>query len=129
MPNNRERAEFWQEFILAKCSYPAVAKLRAQFDGAEFYDFCECGCNSFRVKVELEGVPILSKPGGTGSIYEANFRLKDHEGTLEIILFAGDDGNLSYVEIDCCANSCPVPETVNVEEPPIHVYASTKICL
>jgi hypothetical protein len=129
MPNDRERAEFWKEFILSKCRYPAIEKLRAQFERAEFYDFCDCGCNSFRVKLKSGDVPLLVAPGGSGSIYEANFRLIDHEGTLEIILLAGEDGNLNYVEVDYCANSFPVPETIDVEEPPFHVYASTKLLL
>jgi hypothetical protein len=79
--------------------------------------------------VKSEDVPLLAELGGSGSIFEANFRLTKYEGTLEIILLASEDGNLSYVEIDYCGNSYPVPETVNVEEPPFHVHASTKILL
>lgn len=41
--------------------------------------------------------------------------------SLEIILFAGDSGNLEYVEIDYCANAYPVPEIVELMETPYHI--------
>src|SRR2546423_13621489 len=50
MANGPARAEFWKEFVANRCEYPAPDRLRAQLADAEFYDFCECGCNSFAVK-------------------------------------------------------------------------------
>ncbi len=123
MPNDLARAEFWREFILTRSGYPALDRLRSQFVEAEFSEFCDCGCNSFAVKT-CPDIPPLVPPGGQyGSIYEVDFMLKD-EQTLEIILFAGEDGNLAYVEVDCCANSYPVPDVIEPQAEPFHTHAS-----
>jgi hypothetical protein len=130
MENGPERAEFWKAFIADKVGYPSPTRLREQFDNAEFTDFCECGCNSFGVKIAAESaarplLPPTSKhiPGGHWSIYEADFRLADDK-TLEIIIFADRNGNLAYVEVDCCANAYPVPSVIEVNDPPFHTRAA-----
>lgn len=130
MPNTPQRAEFWKDFICTKSQFPVPEKLRAQFAAAELSEFCNCGCNSFKVQPR-GGVPLapIAKRGGYGAIYEVNFHLTNEDKTLEIILFAGEDGNLAYVEINCCGNAFPVPETISIEEPPFHVYASDTLAL
>jgi hypothetical protein len=57
-------------------------------------------------------------------MFEADFKLLDGR-SLEILLFADGHGYLSYVEIDYCGNSFPVPEIVEIEGPPYHVHASS----
>jgi hypothetical protein len=130
MNNTPERAEFWKEFICTKCQFPAPDKLRAQLSCARFSEFCNCGCNSFKVHLsEGAEVPPLAQPGRYGAVFEADFHLDDEGKTLEIILFAGKNGNLEYVEIDCCGNSFPVPDAINVKEPPFHVHKSNALVL
>ena len=123
MANDHARAEFWRDFILARSGYPTPDRLRAQFTQAEFSDFCSCGCNSFAVEVR-QGTPPLVRPDkDVGVIYEADFKLAD-ERTLEIILFADGGGDLRYVEVDCCANSEPVPDPIEAGDEPFHTYMS-----
>lgn len=130
MNNTPERVEFWKEFICTKCQFPTPEKLRAQFAHATFSEFCNCGCNSFEVQVPASaGIPPLAQPGGYRKIFEADFRLAEEGKTLEILLFAGKEGHLAYVEIDCCGNSFPVPGSVNVQGPPFHVHASDALVL
>jgi hypothetical protein len=64
--------------------------------------------------------------GRYGSIYEADFKLAD-ELILEIVLFADESGNLAYVEIDCCANSCAVPDLIEAHDQPFRTNASAKL--
>jgi hypothetical protein len=124
MNNTPERAEFWKEFICTKCQFPAPERLRAQFSHAELSEFCDCGCNSFKVTVrEGAGVEPIATKGKYGKVFEADFKLADDEKSLEVILLADEAGNLAYVEIDCCVNSYPIPEIVRVQEPPYHVDA------
>lgn len=129
MANNLKKAEWWKEFILSRCQYPSPEILRAQFDAANLVEFCECGCNSFKVeKRSGETPPALARGGGYGGIFEAAFKVANSEdGTMEIILFAGEDGNLAYVEIDYCTNTFPVPDLFSLEEVPYHVHASAVI--
>ncbi len=134
MENGPTRAEFWKEFISTKCRYPAQALLRDQLGHAEFTDFCACGCNSFGLRIDPAHVkPLLppkAEPRSEGhvAIYMADFRMP-HEKTLEIVIFADDHGHLVYVEVDCCANSYPVPAEVVVEEPPFSTWATKSLFL
>jgi hypothetical protein len=128
MANGPARAEFWKEFVTARSGYPAPERLRAQLAEAEFSDFCDCGCNSFAVKA-TNGTPPLT-PGHDGpghrAIYEAEFKMAD-ERTLEVILFANCDGDLDYIEVDCCANSYPVPDVIEADAQPFHTRASERL--
>ncbi|HTI88880.1 MAG TPA: hypothetical protein VL966_19935 [Alphaproteobacteria bacterium] len=124
-----DRAAFWAEFICERCRFPDPERLRAQFAVARFSDFCDCGCNSFAVSVPSEAnVPRIAAKSqrDPGMVFEAYFTLPD-EKTLEIILFADRSGNLSYVEIDCCANAYPVPEEIEADDAPFHVYVSAAL--
>lgn len=130
MENTVERARVWADFICTKCQFPAPARLRAQFAHARFSEFCECGCNSFKVEVaETADIEPIAAADGYGAVFEANFRLSGSEKTLEIILFSGKGGNLEYLEIGCCANSFPVPKDIAVVESPFHVHANAALVL
>ncbi|MFK8068588.1 MAG: hypothetical protein AB8D52_10100 [Gammaproteobacteria bacterium] len=123
-----ERAEFWKEFICSKCQFPAPEKLRAQFENAELSEFCDCGCNSFEVKV-TSGYPLepIATKNNDVLVFEANFLINNEDKTIEIMLFVNEEGNLEYVEIDCCANSFPVPEVITIKESPYHLYISKSL--
>lgn len=127
MANDPARAEFWKAFIANQCEYPASHRLSAQLEGAKFYDFCDCGCNSFAVKPNKDAPPLTQPHDGPGhrAVYTAYFKITD-DRTLEIILFANTDGDLDYIEVDCCANSHPVPELIEVGKP-MHTWASDSL--
>ena len=131
MNNTPERAEFWKEFICTKCQFPVPDRLRSQFANAKLSEFCDCGCNSFKVSVNANSsVEAISVGGGYGSVFNVFFRTMDDEhASLEIILFADEHGNLAYVEIDYCVNGYPVPCDILVVEPPYHVSASKSLLL
>jgi hypothetical protein len=129
MGNTIERARFWADFICTKCQFPAPARLRAQFAHARFSEFCECGCNSFKVEVaETADVEPIALGESYGTVFEANppERFGEDIGNSSLLR---QSGNLEYVEIDCCANSFPVPEEVSVAEPPFHVHANAALVL
>lgn len=126
MANGPGRAEFWKDFVASRCDYPAADRLRAQLADAEFFDFCGCGCNSFAVKIK-EAPPLVPAHGGPGhrAFYAADFKIPN-DRTIEIILFADSNGNLDYIEVDCCANSYPIPDLIEVGEP-FHTWAATRL--
>ncbi len=129
MDNGPTRAELWKSLIVERCEYPAPALLRAQIKSGEAHDFCECGCNSFALRVDPAELEPLLPPDadrnrqGRRSIYHADFFMSDGK-TLEIVLFADARGHLNYVEVDCCANSYPVPVGVVAERRPFHTWAA-----
>ncbi len=124
-----ERVEFWIDFICANSQFPASERLRVQFGVATLSDFCNCGCNSFAVAVPADVViEPIARPGTPGGmIFESAFKLFPTGKSLEILLFSDTNGNLSYVEIDCNGNSEPVPDTIQINGPPYHVYASSAV--
>jgi hypothetical protein len=130
MPNDPARAEFWKEFVVDRCDYPAPDRLRAHLAEAVFSDFCECGCNSFAVEVPPGVAPLAeareNPSSGYGAIHTADFKMADGR-TLEIVLFANDSGNLVFVEVDCCANSYPVPDDITVEPKPFQMWTAKRL--
>jgi hypothetical protein len=129
--NGPNRAAFWADFILMRCEYPAPALIRQQLVHATFAEFCSCGCNSFGVQNSEGARPLMPprdevRPGRHGAIFEAEFRLVDGR-TIEIIIFANDQGNLDYIEVDCNANSEPVPQEIDAPNRPFHVWASDSL--
>jgi len=130
MANGPDRATFWQKFIVQRCGFPKPELLITQFQNADLSDFCACGCNSFAVSVRgSPDVPPLAKRGGYGLVFEVDFKLPGEEQSLEILLFSGESGYLEYVEIDCCGNSFPVPENINVENAPYNVFLHKSLAL
>ena len=127
MTNDLARAAFWKTFVANQCEYPAADKLRAQLANAEFHDFCNCGCNSFAVKANKDAPPLVAPHSGPGhrAIYTADFKVAG-DRTLEIVLFADSSGNLDYIGVDCCTNSYPVPELIEVGQP-FHKWASERL--
>jgi hypothetical protein len=130
MPNSPARAEFWKEFVVNRCDYPAPERLREQLAGAVFSDFCECGCNSFAVEVPAGVAPLVlacnDPPGAHRAFYTADFKMPDGK-TLETILFADERGYLVFIEVDCCANSYPVPDDIKVEAKPFRIWAAKSL--
>ena len=128
MINDLARATFWKTFILQRCGFPNPESLVVQFENAEFLDFCACGCNGFAVRIKPDAniVPLVSV-GRYGLIFEADFHLVGEGKTLEILLFAGSSGYLEYVEIDCCANSFPIPDEIQVDGPPYHRFVHEEL--
>ena len=133
MSNGPHRAQFWAEFIPSHCQFPDAALLRTHFAAGSFGEFCDCGCNSFRVVIpaEMSLQPLIAADDsrrGHVAFFECDFRLADSDRTLEIILFADARGYVDYVEVDSCANSYPVPEVIRVQEPPYHVHPAATQC-
>ena len=133
MSNGPHKAAFWAEFIPSRCHFPDPKLLRRHFQQASFTEFCDCGCNNFKVVIPPDAeLPPLITPDETRrghvAFFESDFRFADSDRTLEIILFADSRGYLDYVEVDCCANSYPIPDVIRVEEPPYHVHPAAMQC-
>ncbi|MDJ0642759.1 MAG: hypothetical protein QNJ15_08070 [Erythrobacter sp.] len=128
MAYGQERAGEWQRFILGSCNFPAPERLRAQFEGAVFSDFCECGCNSFAVKANVDAPPLIQRDRERGrkAIFFAVFEIATGR-TLDITLLASGDGDLKYVQIECSANSYPVPDDIPFGITPVQTWASEQL--
>lgn len=120
-----QRLEFWINFIVQNSGFPVPERLAAQFAAASFSEFCNCGCNSFKVTISggNKASPIAKPSDHSGAVFSSSFFLEPSGKSLELILFANEAGDLSYVEIDCNANSEPVPEFIQAHKS-YHVHGS-----
>jgi hypothetical protein len=123
MPNGPDQAAYWRNFILSRCGFPNPARLAQQFEGAEFEEYCACGCNSFGVRVQTGTPPLAREATSGGVVFSADFAMGS-TGQLEIMLSVDGEGNLDRVDVMCNANSCPVPDVVLASAEPFHVSAS-----
>ena len=130
MSNNLARASKWIHFLASRVEFPAGERLLAAFHAGKVTRLCDCGCNSFDIEIPDGTVAPLVQPGATGStIFELDFQTTEEQRTLEFIVFVGNNGHLSGIEVDYCANSYPVPDEPILVEPPYHVRASSALAI
>lgn len=122
----QSRLEFWKSFLVREAGFPAPERLARQLEVGLVTEFCECGCNSFGVHVSPEAgvLPLIGPMKGDAAIFQSYFMLKPSAKSLEFVVFADANGNLSYVNIDCNGNSEPVPQHIELDGPPYHLYSS-----
>ncbi|WP_447757671.1 hypothetical protein [Sphingopyxis fribergensis] len=123
MPNGPDRAAYWRDFVIAQCGFPNPERLAQQFEGAEFANFCDCGCNSFDVVVPPGTPPLARKAKQGGVVFNADFAIGSG-GQLEIMLSVDKAGNLDRVDVMCNANSSPVSDPFFLSLQPFRVSAS-----
>jgi hypothetical protein len=123
---NSQRLEFWKTFLVEQSGFPAPERLAQQLAAASVTEVCDCGCNSFGTRVPPESeAPALCEPmAHAAAVFQSYFLLEPSGKSLEIVIHADALGNLSYVNIDCNANSEPVPELIQITGPAYHVFAS-----
>jgi len=128
MKNSAAVAAKWTEFIAVRAEFPAAHRLRDAFWAGTITRLCDCGCNSFNLKVpDGAGVEALTKPGAAGAIFDMSFRTSDDQKTLDLIIFVDERGHLSGIDIDYCSNAFPVPDQLTLVEPPFHVRLSRSV--
>ncbi|KLE33202.1 hypothetical protein AAW01_04335 [Aurantiacibacter gangjinensis] len=126
-----DRAKWWSDFLLDHVDYPAPARLALQLDGARFKVSCPCHCNAYRVEPGRDAVPLVvpldsSDQHSPFLIFNANIPLSDGR-YLDLDLLADSQGNLFELVIECCANSYPVPDEVEIGEGPIRTTVYGKL--
>lgn len=101
--------------------------LLEHFNAGTITRICDCGCNSYDLKVPKGSglkplMPALQRGGGC--VLSMAFHFANRPGTLEFDVFVDADGYLGGVDVSCNANSEPVPNEPQVVEPPFHVYGA-----
>jgi hypothetical protein len=124
MSNSAAKAEAWTEFLASRPEFPRGERLRAALRAGKITRLCDCGCNSYDVEVPEGRCERIAAPGGSGAVFEISFSTEGASGSLELIVFVDAHGQLAGVEVDYCANSFPVPDNVQIKEPPYHVEVS-----
>jgi hypothetical protein len=133
MANTLKVAEHWTEFVASHPSFPVGNRLRAGFRAGKITRLCDCGCNTYDIEVpDTTNIVPLSQPGGGfGSVCEMSFEVREfgaqERKSLEFIVFADARGHFAGLEVDYCATSFPVPENLEILEPPYHVRCSATL--
>lgn len=132
MKNTEATAARWTEFIATRPEFSAGEKLRAAFQAGRITRLCDCGCNAFEFEMPEDTIAApLTNAGGYGSILELSFEASElgtlERNSIEFIVFADSRGHFAGIEVDYCGNSFPVPEHLQIHEPPYHVRCSSEI--
>jgi hypothetical protein len=126
--NSKYKARLWTEFIAGQKEFPKSSLLLEHFNAGTITRICDCGCNSYDIKVPHDpgSSPLLpaKQHGRGGCAPSMAFKLSGTEDTLEFDVFVDAQGYLAGIDVSRNANSSPVPEKPQVVEPPYHVHGA-----
>ena len=125
MANTADAAARWTRY-LSGCAYvPRAHLIQQHFASGKIKRLCDCGCQSFDLAiasaVPLE--PLMPPSERGGCALELSYRVV--EGTdrqfVDLRVFVDKRGYLFGIDADFCANSAPMPDNVELVEPPFHL--------
>ena len=124
--NSGETARRWTEFLASRKEIPRGERLLQHFNAGTITRICDCGCNSYDIKVprDAEIAPLLPPRGRGGCVFSMAFNLSNRPGSVELDVFVDAEGYLAGVDVSCNANSEPVPDEALLVEPPYHVHGA-----
>jgi hypothetical protein len=124
--NTPELARQWTEFLAARKEFPRSEQLLEHFNVGTITRICDCGCNSYDLKVSRDcGLkPLMPASQRGGCVLSMAFYFCNRPGSFEIDIFVDGDGYLAGIDVSCNANSEPVPIKPELVEPPFHVYGA-----
>jgi hypothetical protein len=124
--NSPEVARKWTEFLAARNEFPRSEQLLAHFNAGTITRICDCGCNSYDLRVPKDAglKPLMPASQRAGCVLSMAFYFSNRPGSFEIDIFVDADGYLAGIDVSCNANSEPVPVKPELVEPPFHVYGA-----
>ena len=128
MPNTADTAARWARY-LASCAYiPRAHLIQQHFAGGKITRLCDCGCQSFDLAIQPESAlePLMRPSGRDGCALELDYRVvgRPESISVEFQVFVDARGYLSGIDVSYCANSAPMPDDVELVEPPFHIHGS-----
>jgi hypothetical protein len=116
MPNSVEKAVHWINFLAEVPEVPFADRLKAHFDAGKITRLCDCGCNSFDLKIDTDVVlpPLTEVTGRSGKFFEIAFA-SDGGAEMAFLFFVDERGYLSGIDVTRgAANHGPVPDLLTV---------------
>src|SRR5580704_4534195 len=129
MSNSPEAAERWTRFLASRSYIPRAHLIQQHFSSGTLSRLCECGCESFDLKIAEEIVlePLVPPSGRAGCALELDYYLAETaepRRTVSFRIFVDARGYLAGIDADFQSNSSAMPEQVQLQEPPFHVNGS-----
>ncbi len=128
MANTADAAARWARYLSGRAYVPRAHLIQQHFASGKIKRLCDCGCESFDLAiapdVPLESLMPPSNRGGCA--LELTYRIvggTDRE-FVDFRVFVDARGYLSGIDVDFCANSAPMPDHVELVEPPFHLHGS-----
>jgi hypothetical protein len=124
--NSEALARRWTEFIAARHEFKPGRLLLDQFEASRISRLCDCGCNSYELKMlPNANVAKLAPPSERGGMaFQLEFNTSEAGKTVGFTVFVDREGYLSGIDVDYCGNSYPMPEDPQLVEPPFHQYGA-----
>jgi hypothetical protein len=124
--NSEAVARRWTEFVAARPEFKPGRTLVEHFDAGRITRLCDCGCNSYELKVPPTAKVVkLAPPSERGGMaFQLEFNTAEAGKTVGFTVFVDAEGYLSGLDVDYCGNSYPMPEAPALVEPPFHQYGA-----
>lgn len=128
MPNSPEHARWWTEFVAGRGEIRNGPLILEHFKAGHITRICDCGCNSYDIEVAPNErlPPLVPSSERGGMVFQMEFHTNEVDRTLSISLFVDKRGYLSGIDVDLSGNAFPVPEFLQLKEPPFHVYGKMR---
>lgn len=111
--NTLEKVSAWTAYLAAHPSVPFGPMLAAHMAVGRVTRLCECGCNSFDLKIPAGTIldPLCPPGRGYGMFFEIDFE-SDAAAQVTCLFFADDRGFLAGIDVTCGAG--PMPDRVTL---------------
>jgi len=127
MSNGAEAAVRWTRFLASRAYIPRAHLIQEHFAAGTLSRLCECGCQSFDLAISSDAViePLVPPASRGGCALDLGYYVSDvtePRRTVSILIFVDARGYLSSIEVNHQGNTSAMPERVDLEEPPFHIY-------
>jgi hypothetical protein len=126
MSNDEAKSRRWAEFVASRPYLDGAAPVLDHFLASRITRLCECGCQSFDVVVESDArlAPLVPPTGRGRCVLSLFFRVADALEPLDVVeidVFVDGRGFLAGIDVAVCGNPAPMPDRVELVEPPVRV--------
>jgi hypothetical protein len=127
MSNSSDAAIRWTRFLASRTYIPRAHLIQQHFDTGRICRLCDCGCQSFDLAIASDVVlePLVSPFGRGGCALDLEYYTLDATEPRRIVsfrIFADARGYLSGIDAEYQSNSSAMPDHVELQEPPFHIY-------
>jgi len=128
MPNSADAAARWTRYLSSRAYVPRAPLIQQHFASGKIKRLCECGCQSFDLAIasDVPLEPLMPASDRGGCALELSYHVVggNDRQFVDIRVFVDARGYLSGIDADFCANSAPMPDQVELIEPPFHIAGS-----
>jgi len=129
MANTIDAAARWTCYLASRSYVPRAPLIQQHFASGTISRLCDCGCQSFDLTIPADATlePLMPASERGGCALELCYYIgvpQDPHNFVCMRVFVDRRGYLAGIDVDYRANSAPMPEKVDLLEPPFHIHGA-----